>query len=90
MTLRALEFIEALVAKDPKLEALLSTEDRGADGVYLPQIDDLQLSRPFGTSFFELLLLQHHHYDSGVREAAQRLSSASLHRLTRYVQTFGS
>ncbi|KAI5982438.1 nucleolar complex-associated protein-domain-containing protein [Pisolithus albus] len=74
ITLRALEFIEALVAKDPKLEALLSTEDRSADGVYLPQIDDPQLSRPFGTSFFELLLLQQHHYDSGVREAAQRLS----------------
>lgn len=74
LTLRALEFIEALVAKDPKLEALLSTEDRSADGVYLPQIDDPQLSRPFGTSFFELLLLQQHHYDSGVREAAQRLS----------------
>ncbi|KAI6128632.1 nucleolar complex-associated protein-domain-containing protein [Pisolithus croceorrhizus] len=74
ITLRALEFIEALVAKDPKLEALLSTEDRSADGIYLPQIDDPQLSRPFGTSFFELLLLQQHHYDSGVREAAQRLS----------------
>ncbi|KAI6105319.1 hypothetical protein EV401DRAFT_1892911 [Pisolithus croceorrhizus] len=44
ITLRALEFIEALVAKDPKLEALLSTEDRSADGVYLPQIDDPQLS----------------------------------------------
>ncbi|KAI6037515.1 nucleolar complex-associated protein-domain-containing protein [Pisolithus marmoratus] len=74
VTLRALEFIEALVAKDPKLEALLSTEDRSADGVYLPQVDDPQLSRPFGTSFFELLLLQQHHYDSRVREAAQRLS----------------
>ncbi|KAI6097863.1 CBF/Mak21 family-domain-containing protein [Pisolithus sp. B1] len=74
ITLRALEFIKALVARDPKLEALLSTEDRSADGVYLPQIDDPQLSRPFGTSFFELLLLQQHYYDSGVREAAQRLS----------------
>ncbi|KAI5986030.1 nucleolar complex-associated protein-domain-containing protein [Pisolithus orientalis] len=74
VTLRALEFIEALVAKDPKLEALLSTEDRSTDGVYLPQVDDPQLSRPFGTSFFELLLLQQCHYDSGVREAAQRLS----------------
>lgn len=74
VTVRALEFVEALLSKDPKLEALLSTEDRSADGIYLPEIDDPQLSRPFGTSFFELLLLQQHHYDSRIREAAQKLS----------------
>ncbi|KAG0707802.1 nucleolar complex-associated protein-domain-containing protein [Suillus ampliporus] len=73
--LRALEFVESLVAKDPKLEALLSTEDRRVDGVYLPEVDDPQLCHPFGTSFWELSLLQQHHYDSRVREAAHSLSN---------------
>ncbi|KAG1756821.1 nucleolar complex-associated protein-domain-containing protein [Suillus paluster] len=71
--LRALEFVESLVAKDPKLEALLSTEDRRVDGVYLPEVDDPQLCYPFGTSFWELSLLQQHHYDSRVRDAAHSL-----------------
>lgn len=73
--LRALEFVESLVAKDPKLEALLSTEDRRVDGIYLPEIDDPQLCHPFGTSFWELSLLQQHHYDSRVRDAARSLSN---------------
>ncbi|KAF9246550.1 nucleolar complex-associated protein-domain-containing protein [Melanogaster broomeanus] len=73
--LRALDFVESLIIKDPKLEALLSTEDRSVDGVYLPEVDDPQLSHPFGTSFFELLQLQQRHYDSRIREAARRLSS---------------
>ncbi|TFY59341.1 hypothetical protein EVG20_g7827 [Dentipellis fragilis] len=33
---RALEFVEGLVARDTKLEALLSSEDRTVDGVYRP------------------------------------------------------
>ncbi|KAG2349941.1 nucleolar complex-associated protein 3 [Suillus weaverae] len=73
--LRALEFVESLVAKDPKLEALLSTEDRRVDGIYLPDVDDPQLCHPFGTSFWELSLLQQHHYDSRVRDAARSLSN---------------
>ncbi|KAG2750079.1 nucleolar complex-associated protein 3 [Suillus brevipes Sb2] len=73
--LRALEFVESLVAKDPKLEALLSTEDRRVDGIYLPEVDDPQLCHPFGTSFWELSLLQQHHYDGRVREAAHSLSN---------------
>ncbi|KAG1827333.1 nucleolar complex-associated protein-domain-containing protein [Suillus subaureus] len=73
--LRALEFVESLVAKDPKLEALLSTEDRRVDGVYLPEVNDPQLCHPFGTSFWELSLLKQHHYDSRVRDAAHSLSN---------------
>ncbi|EGN92473.1 hypothetical protein SERLA73DRAFT_99308 [Serpula lacrymans var. lacrymans S7.3] len=72
--LRALEFVGGLIAKDPKLEALLSTEDRTYDGIYLPEIDDPQLCHPFGTSFWELQLLQQTHYDARVREAARQLS----------------
>ncbi|KAG2132483.1 nucleolar complex-associated protein-domain-containing protein [Suillus bovinus] len=73
--LRALEFVENLVAKDPKLEALLSTEDRRVDGIYLPEVHDPQLCHPFGTSFWELSLLQQHHYDSRVRDVARSLSN---------------
>jgi len=75
VALRALDFVGSLVMKEPKLEALLSTDDRHVDGVYLPEIDDPQLSHPFGTSFFELLQLQQRHYDSRIRESARRLSS---------------
>lgn len=77
VALRALDFVGSLVKKEPKLEALLSTDDRHVDGVYLPEVDDPQLSHPFGTSFFELLQLQQRHYDSRIRESARRLSNYS-------------
>ncbi|KAI9566460.1 nucleolar complex-associated protein-domain-containing protein [Boletus coccyginus] len=75
VALRALDFVGSLVKKEPKLEALLSTDDRHVDGVYLPEVDDPQLSHPFGTSFFELLQLEQRHYDSRIRESARRLSN---------------
>ncbi|EED79542.1 hypothetical nucleolar complex-associated protein 3, partial [Postia placenta Mad-698-R] len=58
---RAVEFVAALVERDPKLEALLSTEDRAGNGVYRPDLDDPQLSNPFGTTFWELHLLANDH-----------------------------
>jgi len=61
--------------QDPKLEALLSTEDRTVDGVYRPDLDDPQLCNPFGTSFWELHILQQSHFDARVREQAKILSS---------------
>ena len=72
--LRALDFVEGLIAKDPKLEALLSTEDRTVDGMYRPDVDDPQLCNPFGTSFWELHILHQSHFDARVREAAKSLS----------------
>lgn len=74
VALRALDFVESLVVKEPKLEALLTTDDRHADGTYLAEVDDPQLCHPFGTSFFELLQLRRH-YDSRIRASACRLSS---------------
>ncbi|KAL4265268.1 Nucleolar complex-associated protein 3 [Pleurotus pulmonarius] len=71
--LRALEFTQRLLAKDPKLEALLSTEDRAFDGVYRPDVDDPQLCNPFGTAFWELNLLATFHGDAKVREEAKKL-----------------
>ena len=74
--IRAVEFVTGLVGKDPKLEALLTTEDRSFDGMYQPEVDDPQLCHPFGTSFFELALLKNH-IDPGIRDAARTLTSGS-------------
>ncbi|KAF8894583.1 nucleolar complex-associated protein 3 [Infundibulicybe gibba] len=71
--LRVLDFVGGLIAKDPKLEALLSTDDRTANGVYRPHIDDPQLSQPFGTSLWELHALARSHWDVAVREQARKL-----------------
>lgn len=75
IALRALEFVTRLVAREPRLEALLSTEDRTVDGVYRPDVEDPQLSNPFATSAYELHLLQTAHIDAQVREAAASLAN---------------
>jgi len=74
--IRAVEFVAELVRKNPKLEALLATEDRSFDGIYQPEVDDPQLCHPFGTSFFELVLLEKSHIDPGVRSAARAFASS--------------
>lgn len=73
VALRALEFVAGLVAREPKLDALLSTEDRMVDGVYRADVEDPQLSNPFTTSAYELHLLRTAHVDAQVREAAVNL-----------------
>ncbi len=73
VALRALEFVARLVAREPQLEALLSTEDRTVDGVYRPDVEDPQLSNPFTTNAYELHLLRTAHVDAQVREAAVNL-----------------
>jgi len=70
---RAIELVGVLVERDPKLEALLSTEDRGGNGLYRPDLDDPQLSNPFGTTFWELHVLAHRHLDARVREQARKV-----------------
>ncbi|KAF9464666.1 nucleolar complex-associated protein-domain-containing protein [Collybia nuda] len=72
-TLRTLDFVGGLIAKDNKLEALLSTEDRTFDGAFRPDIDDPQLCNPFGTSFWELHTLSENHWDANVRAEAGKL-----------------
>ncbi|KAF8902119.1 nucleolar complex-associated protein-domain-containing protein [Gymnopilus junonius] len=71
--LRALDFVSGLVAKDAKLEAMLSTEDRIFNGVYRADIDDPQLCHPFESSFWELHTLHRYHWDPRVREEAGKL-----------------
>ena len=75
VALPALEFVAKLVAREPRLEALLSTEDCTVDGVYRPDVEDPQLSNPFATSAYELYLLQTAHIDARVRGAATNLAN---------------
>ncbi|KAJ3552556.1 hypothetical protein NP233_g12853 [Leucocoprinus birnbaumii] len=71
--LRALDLVHDLIAKNPKLEALLSTEDRIFDGIYRADVDDPQLCHPYGTAFWELQTLATSHIDPSVRTAAENL-----------------
>lgn len=70
---RALALVGELLERDPKLEALLATDDRAVDGVYRPDLDDPQLCNPFGTNAWELHLLAQRHWHAGVRDAAGKL-----------------
>jgi nucleolar complex protein 3 len=74
--MRALQFVGGLIAQQPKLEALLFSEDRSCDGVYRPDINDPQLCNALGASFWELYVL-HKHCDLRVREEASRLVNFS-------------
>ncbi|KAJ7156004.1 nucleolar complex-associated protein-domain-containing protein [Mycena crocata] len=71
--LRALDFVGGLLAKDMKLAALLSTEERALDGAYRADVDDPQLCNPFGTCFWELVALGGQHWDARVRAEAQKV-----------------
>ena len=72
-TLRALEFVRGLLVNEPKLQALLVAEDRTADGIYRPELDDPQLSNPFGTSLWEIAHLAETHCDNRVKASAHQL-----------------
>jgi len=71
--LRALDFVGNLIAKDPKLEAMLSTEDRIFNGIYCADVDDPELCHPFESSFWELHTLHQNHWDARVRQEAKKL-----------------
>ncbi|KAJ7343520.1 nucleolar complex-associated protein-domain-containing protein [Mycena albidolilacea] len=77
VALRALEFVGGLLAKDPTLAALLSTEERALDGAYRPDVDDPQLCNPLGTCFWELVALSGQHWDPRVRVEAQKVMTAT-------------
>jgi len=74
---RAIEFVGVLIEREPKLEALLSTEERSGNGVYRPDLDDPQLSNPFGSTFWELHVLARRHWDLRVRDQARKISHIS-------------
>ena len=72
-TKRTLVFVKSLLSKDAKLEALLSTEDTIANGIYRPDVDDPQLSNPFAATLWELQILSNTYLDQDVRKLAQEL-----------------
>ncbi|KAE9387488.1 nucleolar complex-associated protein 3 [Gymnopus androsaceus JB14] len=76
VVVRTLLFVQGLMVKDPRLQALLSTEDRSFDGAYRPDLDDPQLSNPFGTCLWEVYALREH-LDPQVRNEAGKLLAGS-------------
>ncbi|EJD06019.1 nucleolar complex-associated protein 3 [Fomitiporia mediterranea MF3/22] len=70
---RTVDFVRSLFVKEPKLDALLSIEDRITNGVYRPDVDDPQLCNPFATNLWELQLLIERHADLEVRRLAEGL-----------------
>ena len=77
---RALALVAALVERDPKLEALLATEDRAGNGVYRADVDDPQVANAFGSALWELRVLAERHWAGRVRGAArQMLESRAPH-----------
>ncbi|KAJ4495567.1 nucleolar complex-associated protein-domain-containing protein [Lentinula lateritia] len=77
VVVRTLQFVQGLVVKDPRLQALLSTEDRSFDGVYRPDLDDPQLSNSFGTCLWEVYALKIGHLDPQVKMEAEKLLMGS-------------
>ncbi|CAE6414056.1 unnamed protein product [Rhizoctonia solani] len=73
-SVRTLEFVHALIVKYPQLDALLGSDDRAANGVYRPDVDDPQLANAFASSAWELQLLSTH-WDEGVRTAALKITN---------------
>ncbi|KAJ3744638.1 nucleolar complex-associated protein-domain-containing protein [Lentinula detonsa] len=77
VVVRTLQFVQGLVVKDPRLQALLSTEERSFDGVYRPDLDDPQLSNAFGSCLWEVYALRDGHFDPQVRMEAEKLLAGS-------------
>lgn len=76
VVVRTLLFVQGLLVKDPRLQALLSTEDRSFDGAYRPDLDDPQLSNPFGACLWEVYALRKH-LDPQVKKEAEKLLAGS-------------
>ncbi|KAF8744222.1 Nucleolar complex-associated protein 3, partial [Rhizoctonia solani] len=75
-SVRALEFVHALIVKYPQLDALLGSDDRAANGVYRPDVDDPQLANAFASSAWEVQLLSAH-WEERTRTAALKIANFS-------------
>ncbi|CAO3592363.1 unnamed protein product [Absidia cylindrospora] len=69
---RCLTLVQRLLQRNPRLDALIQSEDRAATGIYMPLLQDPELCNPFGTSLYELFLYQNH-YDPSIRALAQTI-----------------
>lgn len=66
------------MVREPKVEALLASEDRTADGVWRGDVDDPQMANTFAGSLFEIGLLESH-WDQSVRMEAKKLGRYAGH-----------
>lgn len=73
--LTTIDFLRQLISKEKCLEAMINTEDRRRDGVYLYDVAGEGLSNPEATVWWELGLLERDHFDEEVRAEAARLAS---------------
>lgn len=73
-SLRCLGFLRALLVRERCLEGMLSTEDRRHDGIYNYETEQESLANTEATVWWELALLEQHHFDEEVRAEANRLS----------------
>ncbi|WVN86488.1 uncharacterized protein L203_101652 [Cryptococcus depauperatus CBS 7841] len=75
---QSITFARALISKEPKLEGMLNTEERMADGAYRPEIDDPQLVNPFTTSWWETEVLGSWHWDRQVKVETCKLRDGKI------------
>ncbi|ORX99050.1 nucleolar complex-associated protein 3 [Basidiobolus meristosporus CBS 931.73] len=76
VVIQCLNMLRKLMVKYPKLDALLSSEDRAGNGIYLKELNDPELCNPFATSLWELALLQNH-YNPKIRAMSEDLMKYS-------------
>ncbi|OCF44668.1 nucleolar complex protein 3 [Kwoniella heveanensis CBS 569] len=69
----AIAFARGLMSKEAKIEGLLDTEERMADGVYKAEMDDPQLVNPFATSLWEAGILGDKYWERGTREEMKKM-----------------
>ncbi|KAH6918617.1 nucleolar complex-associated protein 3 [Coprinopsis sp. MPI-PUGE-AT-0042] len=77
VALRTVTFVRGLVAKNPKLEGMLTTEDRTHSGVYRPDVDDPQVCQALESSFYELHLFAGDYLNPRVGEEAKKVLNFS-------------
>lgn len=77
VALRTVTFVRGLIAKNPKLEGMLMTEDRTHNGVYRPDVDDPQVCQALESSFYELHLFAGGYLNPRVGEEAKRVLNFS-------------
>jgi nucleolar complex protein 3 len=73
-----LEFLEKLLVNEPRLQALLSADDRSRNGLYRPELDDPELSNPFASSLWELSYLAQYHSDDKIKTKSKELTMLDM------------
>ncbi|KAK9766364.1 hypothetical protein K7432_004609 [Basidiobolus ranarum] len=76
VVIQCLNMLQRLMVKYPKLDGLLSSEDRAGNGIYMKELNDPELCNPFATSLWELALLRNH-YNPKIRAMSEDLMKYS-------------